>query len=733
VVVGVAVVGRNACPHTEPMVSRALDSVGRIRQRGPLPALSFNLVAGLGATVAAAAGCVIALSLGRLPGPSSSIILLTLAPACGLLALPVLSARGRAESDLPVEWVAGGLAVTCLALVLQLISFPSVSSSQGPLHTGGQGSAQLYLTFHVWLYGSALAGALRVPRRWIRRAWRVGTGLCVLEAVNGVPSPGLLTPQENYTGPLVVVEWVIVLLGLVALAWWTRSAGRLPTPLRGWIGVSVLLSCYELAFNALAGRRYDELWWASLSMRATGFAVLALGGLGYLLRQSRRVEQFSEAELALRDTELRGSVAVTDRLLLHARELARSYTPEQVAATLCATVQALTGACRVTVAHRQDQGELVRIAAVGTEPGGTEPGDTQPGDTQPGDTQCGDTQPVGTGGTAADTGATAGNARRSPLPIGPTYLTSRQEIERQLAPRDRPGPAVRAMAIVPLDLGTVMIGTLTVEEPAPRVWSAAERELLEGLADQAAPVLSRARLAAREHRAAETLQRSLLPPRLPDVPGITVAARYQPASREEQVGGDWYDGWALPDGRLALVIGDVVGKGLAAAAATGRLRASVRALAAADPSPGQVLTQLDRLESEEGGDMVATVLYALFEADLRAVRIARAGHPPAVVAHPDRSPRLIEHEVGTPIGLGVQPTPETLVELQSGSTLVLYTDGLVEDRTRPLQDRLGDLLAAVRAQLQPGEPDRLATYLMTRFRSSYEDDVALLVACCDGA
>ncbi len=696
------------------MVTRVADSAERIRQRGPLPELSFNVRAALASSAIAAAGCILTLSAGHLPTPASSITLFTAAPLCALLALPVVIERTRAEGDDALAWVAAGLTVATFALVLQLISFPTVGPGGGPLRTADEGGAQLYLSFHAWLYGSCLAGALGVPRRAARPVLVVGIAVVLLQSLNLFASPELLNAHQAYTVPLLVVEWLLTALALVAVTVWTRASGPSPTPLRGWVSVSLLFSTYELALNALAAQRYDALWWSSLTMRAAGFAVLAGGWLRYLLRQARRVEQFSTTELALRDQELQGSVALTDRLLVHARELARSHTPEQVAATLCATVRSLTAADRVSVVQRApdtagpDQPRLVLTATAGI--------------SGPGDLRA-----AGVTAGAGETG-TPGIGFTVPRTTGPLYLESRPDIDHLLPTSQQPPSRVRSMALLPLVVGDLEIGALLLEEHRARAWSGTERELLEGLADQAAPVLSRARLAAREHRAAETLQRSLLPGRLPRVPGLRIAARYRPASREEHVGGDFYDGWSLPDGRLALVIGDVVGKGLLAAAATGRLRASVRALAWADPSPGRVLTQLDRIEAEDSEEIVGTVLYVLFEADLGAVRIARAGHPPAILATPDRPPWLIETPGGTPLGLAVQPIPECRVELSPGSTLLLYTDGLVEERAQSLQDRLAELLATVADQHQPGAPDRLATELMDGFSTRHEDDVALLAA-----
>ena len=670
------------------MVDPVAGRLRRARQRGVLPALSFDLLAGLVATLVAGSAYVLALSAGRLPGTPFSIILFTIAPVCGLLALPVLLGRGRAERDPALEWAGAGLAVACLALLLQLASYPTVVSGGGLLRTSNEGSALLYLMFHLWWYACCLAGGLQAGRRRLPLAIGVGVVLTFLEAVDWLPTPDLVTDTQAHTRFLTGAQGACVLAGVLTVTVWVRAAGRRASPLRAWVGVSLLLSTYDVALNMLAGRRFSALWWSGLSLRAAAFAALAAGSLGYLLRQSRQVERFSAAQLDLLDSELRRSLELTDRLLTHARDLARSHSPEEVAREVCRTVQQLTGAPRVTVAHR-DPVRLEMILLASTDPS---------------------------------------PASRLPVVTEPVYVTSAGEIARtfaELAPR---ATSVQAMAVLPLRAADQLIGTLSVEEDRPRQWSESDRELLEGLAGQAGPVLSRARLAAREHRAAETLQHSLMPHRLPTVPGLELTVRYSPADRDDRVGGDWYDGWTLPDGRVALVMGDVVGKGLAAAAITGRLRAAIRALSSADPSPSRVLTQLDQLEAGDTMELVATVLFALFAADLDSVRIARAGHPPAILIDPGRGAALLTAGDGAPIGLGAQPITETTIDLQAGATILLYTDGLIEDRSRPIDERLRELLAAVQDGPQRQDPDRLATYLVEEFRARRDDDVALLMA-----
>jgi PAS domain S-box-containing protein len=201
----------------------------------------------------------------------------------------------------------------------------------------------------------------------------------------------------------------------------------------------------------------------------------------------------------------------------------------------------------------------------------------------------------------------------------------------------------------------------------------------------------------REHRVAETLQRSLLPQRLPQIDGLAMAARYLPAGRGAAVGGDWYDALELGDGRIALVVGDVVGHGVRAAATMGQLRNACRAYALVEVSPSEVVARLNRLIASSGEDAMATVLYLVLDRETGDVAFTNAGHPPPLVLTRD-GPRFLEGGRSVPVG-AADPAifRETSETLPQGSSLLLYTDGLVERRDVPLEDRLGELKAAAAA------------------------------------
>ena len=198
----------------------------------------------------------------------------------------------------------------------------------------------------------------------------------------------------------------------------------------------------------------------------------------------------------------------------------------------------------------------------------------------------------------------------------------------------------------------------------------------------------------REHTIAETLQRSLLPERLPRIEGLEIAARYLPAGRGAAIGGDWYDALELPDGRVALVVGDVVGHGLRAAAVMGQLRNAFRAYGLAESSPAEVMRRVNRLVMTAEDDVMATVLYLVLDRESGELSFASAGHPPPLVLADD-GVRFLEGGRAVPIG-AVEPVlfREASAVLPPGAALLLYTDGLVERRDEPLERRLDALADA---------------------------------------
>jgi PAS domain S-box-containing protein len=230
----------------------------------------------------------------------------------------------------------------------------------------------------------------------------------------------------------------------------------------------------------------------------------------------------------------------------------------------------------------------------------------------------------------------------------------------------------------------------------------------------------------REHRIAETLQRSLLPERLPPIEGVEMAARYLPGARGAAIGGDWYDVLERPDGKVALVVGDVVGHGLRAAASMGQLRNAFRAYGMVEASPAEVVARINRLVMSGVEQVMATVLYMVLDRETGEVSFSAAGHPPPLVIAPG-GPQFLEGGRSVPIG-AADPAVfrESTAILPPGSSLLLYTDGLVERRDMPLEERLDQLAAA--AGTSGGDLNRLCEDVLSRVLGTAEpgDDVALL-------
>ncbi len=232
--------------------------------------------------------------------------------------------------------------------------------------------------------------------------------------------------------------------------------------------------------------------------------------------------------------------------------------------------------------------------------------------------------------------------------------------------------------------GGQVLGAIAVGHPEPRRFTAEVQAQIEALAGQAAVALENALLYERERGIAETLQRSLLPERLPEIPGLTLAARYFPASREA-VGGDWYDVFPLPTGHIALAMGDVAGRGVWAAAIMGQLRNALRAYAVEGNPPAVVAERLNRLI--DPGTM-ATLLYLVFDPATWAVRYVNLGHPPALIVTPGGGAAFLPGGA-PPLGtLYSPPYEEGAITLQPGSTILLYTDGLVDHRGEPVDEGL---------------------------------------------
>ncbi|MEU1802047.1 SpoIIE family protein phosphatase [Streptomyces sp. NPDC019937] len=287
-----------------------------------------------------------------------------------------------------------------------------------------------------------------------------------------------------------------------------------------------------------------------------------------------------------------------------------------------------------------------------------------------------------------------------------------------------------------------------------------DRALAVELAARAAVSIDNARLYRREHERALILQRSLLPPGDPEAAGLDIACRYLPGNAATEVGGDWFDVIELPGHRTALVVGDVMGRGLRAAVAMGELRTAVRTLALLDLEPAEVLSALDEIarglgapggsnagaraagRSFDGSSdlsevYLATCVYAVYDPVTRRCTFANAGHLPPALVEPGEGALLMEVPPGMPLGVGGEPFEEIEVELPDGALLALYTDGLVESRDHALDEGLQDLRTALSTHEGAGSPDSSLEDICDHVLSSLdthhgEDDIALLMARVQG-
>ncbi|BDM73756.1 hypothetical protein HEK616_72430 [Streptomyces nigrescens] len=232
---------------------------------------------------------------------------------------------------------------------------------------------------------------------------------------------------------------------------------------------------------------------------------------------------------------------------------------------------------------------------------------------------------------------------------------------------------------------------------------------------------------ARQREAAVTLQRSLLPQELEQPDDLRVAATYQPGGTDAAVGGDWYDVITLGAGRTALVIGDVMGRGVRAAAVMGQLRTAVRAYARLDLPPHEVLQLLDGLAAEIDANQIATCVYAVHDPNEGRLVYASAGHLPILVRDPDGTVRRAAEPTGPPLGTGGWLHTSGSVALGPGSSAVLYTDGLVERRDKDIDDGVEALERAFAGAAGP--PDIVCDRLLRSLgiTASHDDDVAILV------
>ncbi|MFC6593987.1 SpoIIE family protein phosphatase [Kitasatospora paranensis] len=348
---------------------------------------------------------------------------------------------------------------------------------------------------------------------------------------------------------------------------------------------------------------------------------------------------------------------------------------------------------------------------------------------------------VGDDGTMVGAADPVGGSSRSAQLYAQSLRTGRsilvphvdeEALRRIVAHPDRIAPSLEAgvhsYLMVPLlARGTVLGGIEFVRTRNPEAFTHADVALAEELAARAAVCIDNARIYRRERDTALTLQRSLLPQDVHRTPGLEIAHRYLPSSVISEVGGDWFDVVPLSGGRVALIVGDVMGHGIRAAATMGQLRTVARTLITLDMDPARVMRRLDDAAAEIGESQFATCVCVLFDPADRSCTAATAGHLPPVIALPDGSTELLELPPGAPLGIGGVPFESVRFTLAEDAILVMYTDGLVERRDRDLDEGI-DLLRHTVATRRDSLEKTCDAVLSALGASAGQDDIAVILA-----
>lgn len=445
------------------------------------------------------------------------------------------------------------------------------------------------------------------------------------------------------------------------------------------------------------------LSWAIAAAGAV--AVVALLGLVVVTERHQRQLGRANTMLALGSERSR---AIQDL----AGRLARALSGDEVATALLAHLPAAVGAASAAIATRSGSGWL---------------------------------ELLGSGsGSGSGVGGVGGEAEaRAPLHTDPgskveQALATREPawLSSPLAWRDDEATAALAaggwaLALLPID-GEGVEGVLAVSYPSVHTFADDEKALLETVGVLAARALSRARRYDNEHGMAVTFQRAALPSDLPVVPGLSIAARYRPGTEWATVGGDWYDVVVVDDHRVVLVVGDVVGHGMQAAASMGRLRTAFQTIAPLEPDPGRMVEAISAQVAMIPDAFCTTVVCLVVDLDARTLTWCRAGHPPPLLID-QQGGRLLDEEGLPPLGvLPDEVAPVHRHDLAGHESLILYTDGVIERRGESLDEGFRRL-EVVAGDLVDLEPEELIDALLLALVPSQEqaDDVVLLVVRFD--
>ncbi|MFJ8646275.1 SpoIIE family protein phosphatase [Streptomyces sp. NPDC093546] len=317
----------------------------------------------------------------------------------------------------------------------------------------------------------------------------------------------------------------------------------------------------------------------------------------------------------------------------------------------------------------------------------------------------------------------------------PSFFTHPDEMAR-IYPEAPLISGKQAWAFLPLIISGRPVGICVLTYDQPRPFPAEERAVLTSLAGLIAQALDRARLYDAKHQLAHGLQQALLPHTLPAVTGLSVAARYLPATRGMDIGGDFYDLIRLDATTAAAVIGDVQGHNVSAAALMGQVRTAVHTHATAGAAPDEVLARTNRLLLDLDPGLFTTCLYAHLDLGNRRARLVSAGHPPPLLRHPDGPAHPLDVPPGPVLGVAPDATyPVTDIPLHSGTLLVLYTDGLVETAGTDIEDAIAEVAAHLDERPADEDLEQVLAALLHHARPTHHrtDDVALMLLRATGA
>lgn len=319
----------------------------------------------------------------------------------------------------------------------------------------------------------------------------------------------------------------------------------------------------------------------------------------------------------------------------------------------------------------------------------------------------------------------------APLPAATVLRTGEAVWLESREERDRLFPALRgfeaatvSMCSVPLLVGDATLGALRFSFTTRRLFDEDERAFVLALAAQTAQTLLRTETYAAERQASLALQRALLPDETAPIPGWQVVSYYSPAGQQE-AGGDFYDVLPLGENRVVAVVGDVMGRGVQAAAAMAQVRTMIRAYAVDDPTPDSVFTKVDTFFQQADLTQFVTVLYFLIETDTGTIHVANAGHLPPIIIDPDGS-RIAQVPVGPPLGIGDERRTMTSLKVASGASLLVITDGLVERRGEDIDVGIERILTATDGEHFPTLDQLVKRVIDATTPTTHDDDVTAL-------